>query len=393
MNSVGTHIDPPAIVELLKNLVRIDSVNPTLANGGKGETEIANYIADFMRQIGLQTEVKEIQPGRPNVIGVLKGTGDGPKLMLNGHMDTVGVDYMESDPLNPVVKEGRLYGRGSYDMKGGLAAILTATKALVESGKRLKGDLVIAGVCDEEYASIGTEKVANECSVDATIVAEPTDLQIVIAHKGFAWIDVETRGIAAHGSRPDIGVDAIAKMGKILVEIEKLQENVLQSKLHELVGSPSIHASIIQGGRELSTYPDHCKLQLERRLIPGEDSNNVDSEINAILGSLKRGDPTFDGKYRITFLRDPMEVPKEERICQVLQKNVRDITGFTPNFVGIGGWLDTQIMWKRGIPAIAFGPSGEGAHASIEYVDIDSVTKAAHIFERAATEFCGSAVK
>ena len=389
-SKVKTHVDESETVEILKELVRINSVNPSLVEGAPGEAEIAEYVANFMQGIGLETKVEEVKPGRPNVVGFLKGSGGGPTLMLNGHMDTVGIDYMEIDPLNPNVRDGKLYGRGSCDMKGGLAAILSVAKALVDSGIELRGDLVVAGVCDEEYASIGTEKIVEEVKVDAAVVGESTGLQILVAHKGFAWIDIETRGVAAHGSMPDVGVDAIAKMGKVLVGIEKLQEEALQLKRHELVGSPSIHASIIQGGRELSTYPDYCKLQVERRMIPGEQQSDVDAEMKDLLSSLSKEDPKFNCSYCITFVREPMEVSPDNEICRVLHRSTREVTGYDPMFIGGGGWLDTEIIWRQGTPAVAFGPTGAGAHAAVEYVDLDSVIAAAKILELTTVRFCGS---
>jgi len=390
MSVFRANVNEIETVELLKRLVSINSVNPSLVKGAPGEAEIADFIADFMQRIGLETQVEEIEPGRPNVIGVLKGAGDGPKLMLNGHMDTVGIDYMEIDPLDPVVKEGKLYGRGANDMKSGLAAILAATKAVVDSGVTLRGDLIVAAVCDEEFASIGTDRLIEQITADAAIVGEPTRLQILVAHKGFAWIDVETRGVAAHGSRWQIGVDAIAKMGKVLVELETLQNDMSQRKGHTLVGPPSVHASVIQGGLELSTYPDYCKLQVERRLIPGEDSSTVDVEMKTILTSLSEADPKFDGSYQITFVRGPMEVSPEEKICQILHRNILEATGNKPQFIGSAGWLDSEIIWKRGIPVVAFGPQGIGSHAAVEYVELDSVIAAANILERVIIQFCGS---
>lgn len=391
MGKAETHVDESETVELLKRLVRINSVNPTLVEGAPGETEIAECITDFMQCIGLETRVEEVERGRPNVVGILKGLGGGPTMMLNGHMDTVGIDYMEIDPLDPVVKEGKLYGRGSNDMKGGLAAILAAAKALVDSGLELRGDLVVAAVCDEEYASIGTERLVDEVKVDAAVVGEPTGLQVLVAHKGFAWIDVETRGVAAHGSMPEVGVDAIAKMGKVLVEVERLQKEVLTRKKHRLVGSPSIHASTIHGGRELSTYPDHCKLQVERRMIPGEEPGDVDAEMKALLASLSEADPKFKGSYRITFVRGPMEVSPHDEICRILRRSTLEVTGTEPSFIGGSGWMDTEIIWKRGTPAVAFGPHGAGSHAAVEYVELDSVVDAARVFELAAVRFCGTA--
>jgi len=390
MVEVETHVDRAEIVELLKSLVRINSVNPALVERGAGEDEIAERVAEFLRGIGLTPSIEEVRPGRPNVVAILRGLGDGPSLILNGHMDTVGIDYMEMDPLDPIVKEGRLYGRGACDMKGGLAAILGAAQALVGSGTGLLGDLIVAAVCDEEHASIGTERLMERMKADSAIVAEPTGLQIVVAHKGFAWVDVETRGVAAHGSRPDVGVDAISRMGRVLAEIERLQEETLQQRNHELVGSPSIHASTIYGGRELSTYPDHCKLQLERRMIPGETQSDVVTEMRNILTILSGKDPKFQADFRLTFARGPMEVPSTERVCRILQRSAKEAADLTPKFVGSGGWLDTEIIWRHGIPAVAFGPEGEGAHGSIEYVNLDSVIKAAEVLEVAAVLFCGT---
>jgi acetylornithine deacetylase len=389
MGKSGGFVIESDTIDLLKELVKIDSVNPSLVPGAAGEAEIAECVADYLRSAGLDTRMDEIEPGRVNTVGTLKGSGDGPTLMLNGHTDTVGIDYMEIDPLVPVVKEGRMYGRGTDDMKGGLAAILSATKAVVDSGEELKGDLVVAAVCDEEYASIGTERVVKQLRVDAAIVGEPTEFQILVAHKGFAWVDIETHGVAAHGSAWQLGVDAIAKMGKVQVGLERLQEEGLMKKSHRLVGSPSVHSSIIGGGRELSTYPDHCKLQIERRLIPGETREDVDGELKNLLESIGDIDPKFDGDYEITFFRGPMEVSPDEEICSILSECSEDVRGEKPHFVGGSGWMDTQIISERGTPAVAFGPVGSGAHAAVEYVEVDSVIDAARIYERVIHRFCG----
>jgi acetylornithine deacetylase len=384
-----THVDEGAAIRLLEELVKINSVNPSLVPGAPGEVEIAEFLAGHMSSLGLEVRVDEVRPGRLNAIGVLKGSGRGKSLMLNGHTDTVGIDYMKIDPLDPVVKDGRMYGRGTFDMKGGLASLLAATKAVVDSGVELRGDVVVAAVCDEEYASIGTERVVEQVRTNAAIVGEPTDLQIQVAHKGFAWIDIETHGVAAHGSAWQLGVDAIAKMGRVQVGLERLQEEVLPKKKHGLVGPASVHASIISGGRELSTYPDHCRLQVERRLIPGETRRDVDEEMRALLASIADIDPKFRGEYEIAFFRGPMEVPKEEEICRVLRRSSQEVTGSEPHFVGGSGWLDTQIIWERGTPAVAFGPGGWGAHAAEEFVDVDSVIDAAKVLERAVLLYCG----
>jgi acetylornithine deacetylase len=389
MGEMDSRVDASETLELLRDLVKINSVNPSLVPGAPGEADIAEYIGEYLRGLGLKTNIEEIKPGRVNAVGTLKGKGGGAALMLNGHIDTVGIDYMEIEPLNPVIKDGRMYGRGTNDMKGGLAAILSATKALVESGEELKGDLVVAAVCDEEFASIGTERLVENMDVDAAVVCEPTEFQVLVAHKGFAWIDIETRGVAAHGSAWQIGVDAIAKMGKVQVGLESLQEESLMKRSHKLVGPPSVHSSIIEGGRELSTYPDRCKLKVERRLIPGETKGDVEAELDGLLSSIGDIDPKFDGGYDITFYRGPLEVSTDAEICKVLIECSQEVRGETPNFVGGSGWMDTQIIAQKGASAVAFGPIGSGSHAAVEYVETDSVVDAARVLEKVVSRFCG----
>jgi acetylornithine deacetylase len=383
-----SHVDESALVTTLKEMVRIDSVNPSLVPGAAGEAEMAEYCAEYMRNLGLEASVYEVEPGRPNAVGVLKGDGGGRTLLLNGHTDTVGVDYMTIDPFKPELKEGRLYGRGAFDMKGGLAASMMALKAVVDSGAVLKGDVILAAVCDEEYASIGTERLMEDVTADAAIIGEFTGGNIQIAHKGFAWIDVETHGVAAHGSRFWEGVDAISKMGKVLAAIDALGENLLKVE-HPLVGPASVHASIIEGGRELSTYPDHCKLQVERRLIPGETRATVEGELSGMMEAIGAGDPKFQAEHRITFYRGPMEISRDEEICRVIHEGTVEVTGAEPTYVGGTGWMDSEIIWNKGIPVVCHGPNGGGAHAKSEWVDLESVVNVAKVHEYAIREFCG----
>ena len=382
-----TFVDESDTIEILQDLIRINSVNPSLIPGAPGEGEIAEYVADFLNSIGLKTDTVFVQKGRPNVIG--KTGGDGPVLMLNGHMDTVGVDYMEAAPFKPVKRNCNIYGRGAADMKGGLAAILSAAKAVMDSSCELEGSLMVAAVCDEEHASIGTENLMRDNHVDAAIVGEPTSLDILIAHKGFAWIDIETRGIAAHGSAWDEGIDAIAKMGKVQVGIEDYMNDILLTKKHPLLGPPSIHSSIISGGRELSTYPDLCKLQVERRLIPGESRKDIEREFELLLSSISKIDDDFDGNFEITFFRGPMEVRKDAKLCRLLSDCIVSLTGVKPKYIGRSYWLDTQIISEYGVPVVAFGPKGYGLHAAVEYVEIDSVVQNAVILERLIKKYCG----
>src|SRR3989440_4992141 len=267
--------------ELIFELVAIESVNPDLIPLGSGETKICRFVALWLAAAGVEGEIVEPVPGRPSVVGVLRGSGGGRSLMLNAHMDTVGAGGMAS-AFSPVMRDGRVYGRGAYDMKASLAAIMiTAREA---SKLKLKGDLIITAVADEEVASLGTSAVIERYRADAAIVTEPTELRLCLAHKGFVWLEVETTGVAAHGSRPDIGVDAIANMGRVLTGVLDLNERLRSGPSHPLLGTGSIHASLIEGGQEMSTYPARCVAKLERRTIPGE--TEVERELFPIHGEI-----------------------------------------------------------------------------------------------------------
>ena len=271
-----------AVADLLAGLVAVDSTNPDLVPGGAGEADIAAFAAAWLERAGLEVSLEEAAPGRPNVIARAVGSGrgrEGRSLLLNAHMDVVGVEGM-TDPFTPRIEAGRLYGRGAFDMKGGLAAIMLAAARVAGAG--LRGDVIVTAVCDEEYASLGSEAIAARVWADAAIVTEPTGLDVCVAHKGFLWLEIETEGVAAHGSRPDLGVDAIAAMGNILTGLEQLARTLSAGRSHPLLGPGSIHASLIEGGRELSSYPDRCRLSVERRTIPGESRELVERQVREL---------------------------------------------------------------------------------------------------------------
>ena len=381
-------INRESLLTILQKLIQIDSVNPSLSGQGTGEALIARYIGAYLNKLGLAVRFQEIEKNRVNVLGILKGTGGGPSLMLNGHTDTVSADNMETDPFAAEKKGGKIYGRGALDMKAGVAALIMAAQTIIEAGIKLKGDLILTLVADEEYASIGTEAVVDEYSADAAIICEPTDLAIVTAHKGFAWIKIEIFGQAAHGSLPHRGIDAIAKAGKVLAAIETLGETDLNQKSHPLLGSPSIHASLIEGGTELSTYPDYCKIELERRNLPGEDRKAVTAEIQDLLQNIQRQDDRFKADFDVFFFRPAFEISPDQPIVQTVSRSYESTFNKPPGFEGMWGWLDSAILAQAGIPAVIFGPSGDGAHAAVEYVDVDSVITTAEVLVRSITNFC-----
>ena len=359
--------------ELAAELIAVDSVNPTLSVDGAGEAAAARVFAAWLERAGLEVHVEEVAPGRPNVVGVARGSGGGRTLLLNGHLDTVGL--LEPDGgLTPRVEDGRLYGRGAYDMKAALAAIASAGARCAELG--LRGDVIVAAVVDEEAASIGTEAVLERWRADAALVAEPTDERLCIAHRGWLAFDIETPGRAAHGSRPDLGIDAIAKMGPVLVAIEELDRELQSRPAHPLVGTGSVHASLIEGGQEYSSYPARCLLQGERRTIPGERREDVEAELARL-----RGDS--DGSISFPFGRDPMEVAPDAEIVRLVQAQ----TG-SEEVVGAPFWTDAALFTDAGIPAVLYGPRGDGAHAAVEWVDLASVERCRDLYVAVAAELC-----
>jgi acetylornithine deacetylase len=371
--------------ELVSKLVSIDSVNPDLQPGAAGESAIATFVADWFHAHGIEFELQEAAPGRPNVIGIVRGTGGGRSLMLNAHMDTVGFGGM-ADPLSGAIEENRVYGRGAWDMKGSLAAIMLAARDL--SVDPPAGDVIVTAVADEEYASIGTQAIVRQYTADGAIVTEPTQLELSVAHKGFIWFDITTSGMAAHGSRADLGVDAIAKMGKVLTGLDALSARLLAGEPHSLLGTGSVHASLIRGGSELSSYPGRCTLSIERRLIPGQTIEVAEGELRVILDDAGTGDAQFQATLAPGLYRPPFEQDLGDPIVTAVREAATEILGATPIYAGEAGWMDSSILSDAGIPTVIFGPDGAGAHADEEWVDLDTLEQCRRIYVRAARMFC-----
>jgi acetylornithine deacetylase len=441
----------PAI-RLLRDLVAIDSVNPSLVPGAAGEGAIASAIAEHLRRLGLDVEIQDVAPGRPNVIGVLEGRARGRSLMLCGHVDTVGVEGMAA-PFDPVERDGRLYGRGSQDMKGGVAAMIDAARTIAAEGLHA-GRLIVAAVVDEEYASLGADALVTRWRADGAVVTEPTDLRIAIGHKGFAWFQIEARGRAAHGSRPREGRDAILRMGRVLNELEQLDRRLQAAPANPLLGTASLHASIIAGGRELSSYPEYCSLKLERRTVTGETDADVARELEAIVARLKRDDAEFDAAVTPLFARPPYELAAAHALPQALRAalgpvpdmdhslrgkdhsrpgkspalpdkdhtlrgkdhslpdkdhslpdkdhSLPDKDHSLPNkdhslpdkdhsFIGMSFWTDAAVLGGAGIPSVLFGPGGAGLHSIEEYVEVRDVLRCRDTLAALARGWCGGA--
>ena len=373
-------------VALARALVAIPSVNPELEESGAAEAAVAALTAEWLRAWGLSVEMPEVAPGRCNVVGRLEGDGVGPTLLLNGHLDTVGVAGMSIDPFGAELREGRLWGRGSCDMKGGVAALLAATAKVARDP--LRGALIVALTADEEHASLGMEAlVRSGIRADAAVVCEPTSLAIMPAHKGFVWVEAAFRGRAAHGSRPDVGVDAIEHAGIYLTALGALRSRLRAGEPHPLLGHASFHAGTIDGGSAPSVYPDACRLVLERRTLPGESAADVMEEFQAVLDDLSAERPELEAKLTQGLARPATEIPNDSPLVEGLVAACAE-EGVDPRVTGMTAWVDAAFLNEAGTPAVCFGPGSIAkAHSADEWIDPSEIVTCAAVLERFSHDF------
>ena len=370
---------------LLAEMVRIDSTNPGLA-GGPGEGAFAAWFARRLEALGMEVDVWDVLPGRPNVVGRLPGSGDGPSLMLLGHLDVVAP--WGPDAFEPVVRDGRMYGRGAADMKSGFAAMLLAAEALLAGGARLRGDLLLCGVIDEEWESAGAEALPARYRPDACILVECTGLDVVTEHGGFAWYEVESHGVEAAGADPEHGVDAIALLAPVLAGISALDAE-LATRPRAAYGRGSIHASTIQGGTQLPAYPARCTLGVERCTIAGETVAQAQAEMEALLEAARVADPRFSAELRTVVAREAMEMAHDEPVVTAAAAAAAAVLGRPAVLCGDIAWGDSGLLVEAGIPCVTFGASGHGEHTAEEWVDLTSVAQTAAVLQGAARLFCG----
>lgn len=379
-------VDADRLTGLLRRLVTTESINPSLIPTASGEGAIAALLAAECRAGGMEVRLDDVAPGRPNVVARVRGRRPGRRLMFNGHMDTVGIEGM-SDPFGGSVAAGRLYGRGAFDMKGSLAAMVEAGRMVAARGLE-HGELVLAFVIDEEYASLGTADLIRRERPDAAVVTEPTGLDVCVGHRGFVWARVETAGRAAHGSRFGDGDDAIARMGHVLAALDRLEHEILPARPHPLMGRASIHASTIAGGLGLSTYPDRCTLEIERRTLPGERDEDVAAELQGVVEEARRASPGLAAKVEIVLSRPAYQIEPGAPIVQNLRASVQAVRGTSPRVIGELAWLDSALLGEAGIPTVIFGPGGAGAHAAEEWVNVTTVADCARVLADVVSRFC-----
>lgn len=385
-----TSIPPGDAIALLQQLVRIDSRNPSLVSGAPGEAAVAHTLGETLRDWGFDVSLVEAVPGRPNVVARI-GRRGARTLLFNGHMDVVGVDGMRHAPFDADVRDGKLYGRGSADMKGGVAAMCAAAARAARHG--LGGEVIVTAVVDEEYESLGTRAVvASGVRADAAIVTEPTRLAVNPAHRGFVWVEFEFHGRAAHGSRYDIGVDAIRHAGLVIAALDQLQREVLDRRTHPLLGHASLHTATIAGGAGWSTYPDRCTLRVERRTMPGETTEQVVAEFEGVRQRVAAYDATLDVTLRHVLTQAPSDVAADAPIVRALESAMR-AEGEAVLHEGMSAWTDAAILNDAGIPAICYGPGDITlAHADEEWIPVSDVERATQVLARLATDWLHGAV-
>jgi len=376
------------VVSLLSHLVAIDSVNPSLEAGGAGERALAEFASTWLSHAGLKTELADALPGRPNLIARLQGVRPGPTLMWNAHLDTVGVHGMR-DPFGGKIDNGRLFGRGAADTKAGLAAMMAAARRLAERPD-FAGTLVLCGVVDEEYLSVGTEATVDTIRADACVIAEDTALELITAHQGFGWYEIATIGRAAHGMHPDQGIDAIDLMGGVLADLARFDREVMEHDVHPLAGRAVFHNSTIRGGSELGIYPERCVLGIEIGCNPGMAMKSRRAQIEALLAARAATDPRFRYDVHIVVEREPFEVDPAAAIVRCMKDAITG-AGRRPVVRGANAWMDAALTQAAGIPTVVFGPGGEGHHTAFEWVRVDEVQAAAGILESAARTFLQNA--
>jgi acetylornithine deacetylase len=375
-------------VALTQALTRIDSRNPSLVAGAPGERAVARYLADVLRDWGFSVVLTEAAPARPNLIAQA-GAPNTPAMMFAGHLDVVGVEGMTHAPFDADIREGRIFGRGSADMKAGLAAMCAAAAlALDEIGDTPNRQILIAAVADEEYASVGMRTlVESGVRAEMAIITEPTRLAICPAHRGFVWAELEFTGRAAHGSRYDIGVDAIRHAALVLAELDDLEASVLPLTTHPLLGRGSLHASSIEGGSGLSTYPERCAVVIERRTLPGETAELALEELRGACDRVRAKRPSLRATVRLIEAQMPSDVSVDAAVVTILKRAV-DAEGMKPRIEGMSAWTDAAILNEAGIPAICFGPGDISlAHAAEEFVPIDEIEKATSVLTRVARDW------
>ena len=346
-------------------------------------------MADRLRGLDVELAVDEVAAGRPNVVARWRGTGGGPALGLNAHLDTVGDASWPDRSMEPVIADDRMTGLGAADDKGHVALQVVLLEALIRSGRRLAGDLVVAFTMDEEATSAGTMDLVARHPMDAAIVVEPFGIgRAIVTHQGFGWLDIVVHGRAAHGSAPDLGIDAIARAAAVVRGLDRLGA-AWAADPHPLNGATVYHASTIVGGSDYATYPASCTIGIEIGTQPGETIADRVRDIEAIFASIRADEPDFAAEVVIKLERGPFEARGHERLWDALDTANREVLGAPLVAAGENAWMDAALMQDAGIPTVSVGASGDHFHAPDEWVSVSELVTVGDILERAIIRFGG----
>ncbi len=381
-------VDREHVINVLSDLVAIESINPSMKGAKNGEAVIGNYIFDYLRALGMEVQRDEALPGRPNILGRLAGADSRRRLLFEAHLDTMPVEGMEIDPFHPKIEQGRLYGRGACDDKASIAAMLCALKAVKEQG-RPKADIYFLGSVDEEYTFKGIlHFLKGGFRAQGAVAGEPTELDLVIAHKGMVRWRIVVTGKAAHSSKPKEGINAITKMARIIDRIEEEMQPRLSQISHPLVGPPTLSIGKIEGGVQINIVPDRCVIELDRRLNPGEDPDSVLASFEELLEGMRGRDPELQVAMETPFLVDyPLETRETEEVADVAKAAISEVLGKV-KVKGVPYGTDGSKTARAGIPTIVLGPGSiDQAHTASEFVEMDQVVKAAEIYARMMLAF------
>jgi acetylornithine deacetylase len=371
-------------LELLQELVSINSVNPMLEANAPGETQIAEFVRDWCDSCQLETQWIEPVKGRPSVIAIARGRGGGRSLMLNAHLDTVGVSGM-TEPFTPRIENGFLFGRGACDMKASLAVCLKILERARDL--QLSGDVILTAVSDEEHGGIGTESVLDVCTADAAILTEPTGLEVCVAHRGFAVFEIEITGRASHSSQPELGINAINGLGWVLLEIESLNRKLERREAHPLLGHGHAQATMVAGGSALFTTPASARISLERRTLPGETRDVIETEVHEMLERIRNQHPEFEAAFSTLLHREPFSVEAQSPILQTVTRALQ-AHKLEPNVTGAPYWMDSALIAAKGIPTVILGPTAHDLHGANERVDLSEVETLEQVLLSVVQQFC-----
>ena len=376
------------VEELLSDLVRIDSVTPWLIPGAAGEASIARFIADWMSGVGAEVTVDEVEPGRPNVVARLPGTGGGRSVLLNEHSDTVGYANWADRALQPERRGDRLIGIGAADDKSSCAIAMLALREIAGSGDRPKGDVLAAFTVDEEGSSIGTFDLVERHRADGAIVLEPEGVgKVIVEHQGFGWIDIVVHGRAAHGSAPELGIDAIAHMAEVVHGLSELRDRFFAAP-PSLSGVTVLHTGTIRGGTDYATYPSQCMLGIEIGTQPGEKLAARVADIESIFDDCRARLPGFSAEVQVKLERDPFKAAGHEALLAAAERATTAVAGVALEQVGLNAWGDAALMQASGIPTIHIGAEGGNFHAPDEWVSLPECVSMIEIVRRTVLDFC-----